>query len=105
MFCCPGHVKIIKNEGTIIFGNITEYSPSSNSVTNEASSGERNEGNSEAGISRRSARRNKRRKRTCTGVWRPANAGVKKGARCNGQRAKVYILLKRGSTFIIGPFH
>ncbi|MCR2803578.1 hypothetical protein [Paenibacillus soyae] len=60
MFGWCAHVKIIKNEGTVIIGNIKQYAPSTNSVTNESSGSETGTGDTEAGVSGRLSRKGKR---------------------------------------------
>ncbi|MEK3882991.1 hypothetical protein [Paenibacillus sp. PL2-23] len=58
-WCCK--VVVVKNQGTIIFGNIKEYAPSTNSVTSGESSGsEQGSENTEAGVSGRSSRKRRR---------------------------------------------
>lgn len=66
MFGWCANVKIIKNEGTIIFGNIKQYAPSISEVTIEPAGSEQTGENTEAGVSGRKNRKTKGgRNRAC----------------------------------------
>jgi hypothetical protein len=83
MFGWCANVKIIKNEGTIIFGNIKQYAPSTNEVTIEPAGSEQTSENTEAGVSER--------------MNRKARGG--KSRACRKKHRKKRVLPKNGKPF------
>ncbi|MFD0588949.1 hypothetical protein ACFQZE_13180 [Paenibacillus sp. GCM10027627] len=89
-WCCG--VRIERNEGTIIFGNIKQYSPVSNTVAGpiEEKKAAREEQLAESQGCRRFKRKKRRR--------------IKKGTRGNGQRVKSLYFKKGGRVLLYAPF-
>lgn len=102
MPCCLGNVQIFRNEGTIIFGNIRQYAPSSNTVGTETPSEaeEENEGESTASVSRRKRKLRKSRARHRGG---PLAKG-KKGPAATGSGPKSLYYKKGGRVLLYAPF-
>lgn len=102
MPCCLGKVQIFKNEGTIIFGNIRQYAPSTNEVATETpeAAEEANQGENTASVSRRKGGSRKSRARR-TGVKRSKN---KKGPAATGSGPKGLYYKKGGRDLLYAPF-
>ncbi|RIX49354.1 hypothetical protein D3P08_22635 [Paenibacillus nanensis] len=113
MPCCLGQVKIIRNEGTIIFGNIKQYAPISNEKSTSGSGSEQTDaegeaGNPDAGVSsrgkkRRASRRGRLGSTTCSRsrgrAWK-----AKKGPAATGSGPKVLYYKKGGRLSLYAPF-
>ncbi|REK71398.1 hypothetical protein DX130_20550 [Paenibacillus paeoniae] len=102
MPCCLGNVQIFKNEGTIIFGNIRQYAPSTNTVSTESpeEAEEENQGEGSASVSRR--RRETRHSRGRRASAAPPRS--KKGPAATGSGPKGIYYKKGGRDLLYAPF-
>jgi hypothetical protein len=112
MPCCLGRVQIIRNEGTIIFGNIKQYSPSMNETSTSGSGSEQTdvagktaEAEAAAGVSnRRKMRRQNRRLGSSCAKLGSRSAKAKKGPAATGSGPKVLYYKKGGRLSLYAPF-